>query len=350
MMKTQKLFFEKKKTIRICEESLSPPGPGKVLVQATYSAISAGSEMLLFRGDFPEGLTTDIALSSLAGVMKYPLPYGYSLVGKVIDIGKKTDPEWLNKSVFLFHPHQSYIVVPQTELFLIPPELTEKDALFLPNMETAIGCVMDAAPLVGENAVILGQGIVGLLITAVLAKHPLNRLIAVDPLEKRRITAKNMGATDLLDPGNKNFFSEIRKICRPATKEPDQESGPDLIFEMSGNPEVLNSAISIAGYHGRIIVGSWYGEKTANINLGDRFHRNRLQIISSQVSTIHPNLRGRWTKERRMEVVWQWLKELNLSQLITHHIPFSKAQSAYALLDEQAADALQVVLTYEGSA
>lgn len=347
-MKTQKLFFEKKKTIVIHEERLGSPGPGQVLVEAKYSAISTGSEMVLFRGDFPEGMTTDMSLNSLAGVMKYPLSYGYALVGKVIEIGKNTDPEWLDKSVFLFHPHQSYIVVPQTELFLIPPDLNEKNALFLPNMETAIGCVMDAAPLLGENVVIFGQGVVGLLTTSVLVKYPLNRLVAVDPLEKRRITAKNIGANAVFDPGDKHFFDEIHDMFHSKTHLTDQQSGPDLIFEMSGNPEVLNTAISIAGYHSRIIVGSWYGTKTARLNLGDRFHRNRLRIISSQVSTIQPDLRGRWNKERRMEMVWSWLKQVTPSRLITHYIPFSEAQSAYALLDEQPEQALQVVLTYEG--
>lgn len=349
MMKTKKLFFEKKKIVRIREESLSPPGAGQVMVQTKYSAISAGTEMLFYRGNFPEGKATDISLTSLAGKMKYPIQYGYALVGQVIEIGKNADSQLLDKSVFLFHPHQSHIVVPQTEVYLLPSELDERNALFLPNMETAVGCVMDAKPLLGEKLVIFGQGIVGLLTTAILAKYPLEQLIAVDPLKKRREYAKKLGATKILDPRSKNFVVELEKILRSNKSDSEQGSGADLIFELSGNPEVLNVAIAFAGYQSRIVVGSWYGTKKVQLNLGEHFHRNRLQIISSQVSTIHPELRGRWTKDRRLELVWKYLGELNPSSLISHQIPFSEAQSAYELLDEKQEEALQVVLIYEGT-
>jgi len=348
MMKTQKLFFEKSKTIFIRTEKVGSPGPGEVLIQATYSAISAGTEMLFYNGNFPAGMAVDVSLKALSGRLAYPLQYGYALVGKVIEIGQRADPGWLNKNVFLFHPHQSLGVVSETELIPIPADCDQKNALFLPNMETAVGCVMDAAPLLGENVIIFGQGIVGLLITALLAQYPLKNLIAVDPVKKRRQAAKAMGATTVFDPQDKKSMDKLKKLLKLDKIDSSPENGADVIFEMSGNPETLNPAIALAGYGGRIIVGSWYGTKTAPINLGDRFHRQRLQLISSQVSTIHPNLRGRWTKKRRLEVVWHWLKQLNPAQLITHQIPFSEAQSAYQLLDKNREETLQVILTYEG--
>jgi 2-desacetyl-2-hydroxyethyl bacteriochlorophyllide A dehydrogenase len=348
-MKTKKLFFEKKKTVRIHEDTLSPPGPEEVLVQTQFSAISAGTELLFYRNNFPVGMPKDITLKSLSGEMEYPIQYGYAVVGKVITVGEVADTKLLNKSVFLFHPHQSHIVVPQTEVYQIPLDLDKRKALFLPNMETAVGCVMDARPIIGEDVVIFGQGIVGLLTTAILANFPLGNLIAIDPLNKRREMSKILGATKTLDPYSKSFSGDLESILELNRAGPEQVSGADLIFELSGNPEVLNTAISIAGYNSRIIAGSWYGQKKALLDLGDRFHRNRLQIISSQVSTIHPNLRGRWSKERRLELVWGWLKEINPSRLISHQIPISEAQSAYELLDEKPEEVLQVVLHYEGS-
>lgn len=268
-MKTNKLFIEKKNTVRIREENLSPPGAGEVLVQTKFSAISAGTEMLFYGDNFPEGIPKDISLKSLSGKIEYPIHYGYALVGKVIAIGENTDASLLNKSVFLFHPHQSHIVVPQTELHLIPAEIDEKNALFLPNMETAVGCVMDARPLLGEKAVVFGQGMVGLLTTSILSKYPLGELIAVEPLEKRRHFAQKLGATIILDPLSEDFAGGINQYLKSNRADSEQYDGADLIFEMSGNPEVLNSAISIAGYHSRIIVGSWYGQKTASLILGE---------------------------------------------------------------------------------
>jgi 2-desacetyl-2-hydroxyethyl bacteriochlorophyllide A dehydrogenase len=349
MMKAKTLFFEGEKTISIREEPLASPGEGQLLVQARYSAISAGTEMLFYRGNFPQGMATDVSLKSLSGRMGYPMQYGYALVGKVIEIGHKTDTNLLHKSVFLFHPHQSHIVISSEEVFPIPLDLDGQNALFLPNMETAVGCVMDGRPLLGEKVVVFGQGVVGLLLTAILSNFPLGNLAVIDPLKMRREIAEKLGAAHILDPLSKTFSEELKKLLHSAQSESDPSNGTDLIFEVSGNPEVLNTAISFAGSQSRIVIGSWYGNKQVQLNLGAEFHRNRLQIISSQVSTLDPGLRGRWTKERRLNLVWKWINKIKPSHLISHKIPFVDAKKAFELLDERPQEALQVILTYEGS-
>ena len=77
----------------------------------------------------------------------------------------------------------------------------------------------------------------------------------------------------------------------------------DLCFELSGAPSALNTAISLTGFDGRIMIGSWYGQKQSGLDLGGRFHRSRIRLISSQVSTIAPELTGRWDKDRRFESI-----------------------------------------------
>ncbi|MGV2433537.1 MAG UNVERIFIED_CONTAM: hypothetical protein LVT10_00450 [Anaerolineae bacterium] len=56
----------------------------------------------------------------------------------------------------------------------------------------------------------------------------------------------------------------------------------DLIFECSGSPSALNNALGWLRHSGRVVVGSWYGDKMVTLNLGEAFHRERLRIISSQ--------------------------------------------------------------------
>ncbi|MEW6114432.1 MAG: oxidoreductase, partial [Thermodesulfobacteriota bacterium] len=110
----------------------------------------------------------------------------------------------------------------------------------------------------------------------------------------------------------------------------------------------LDQAISITGFSGRVVVGSWYGAKRADIDLGGKFHRGRIKLISSQVSTVEPELSGRWTKKRRLNLAIGMLRKLNTLDLISHRFPISNADEAYALLAQNPEDALQVVLTYEG--
>jgi alcohol dehydrogenase len=122
--------------------------------------------------------------------------------------------------------------------------------------------------------------------------------------------------------------------------------GADLALELSGNPAALDQAIRAVGYGGRVLIGSWYGTKSATLNLGGAFHRNHVQLISSQVSTLAPRWRGRWDKARRFDVAWRMLARHNPAQLITHRFPIKQAADAYRLLDQAGHETVQVVLTY----
>ena len=299
-------------------------------VETRLSAISAGTEMLIFRGQFPEHLPLDETLPSLAGrCFQYPVVYGYSCVGQVTAAGTGIDPEWIGRRVFAFHPHASHFIARPEALIPLPDGLASEDAVFLASMETAVNLVMDGRPMIGERVVVVGQGIVGLLTTALLALHPLKLLIGVDRLPLRRETALSVGADRVL-----------------SGLEDGSQEDADLVYELSGNPRALNLALHYAGFDSRIVVGSWYGKKTARIDLGGRFHRDRVRIVSSQVSTLGPAVSGRWTPKRRLAVALEMLGRLHPSRLITHRFPIHQAQKAYERIDRQPEDTLQVVLEY----
>jgi threonine dehydrogenase-like Zn-dependent dehydrogenase len=112
---------------------------------------------------------------------------------------------------------------------------------------------------------------------------------------------------------------------------------------------VLDWALRATGYDGRIVIGSWYGEKRAALDLGGEFHRSRIRLISSQVSTLAPELRGRWTHARRLGTALALLQRVAPDQLITHRLPFANAAEAYRLLADHPEQAIQVVLTYPES-
>jgi 2-desacetyl-2-hydroxyethyl bacteriochlorophyllide A dehydrogenase len=346
MKKATALYFLKQNTVQLREESLPSLKNDQVLIETKYSAISAGSEMLIYHGLIPENVAVDATITALGGQMKFPFKYGYALVGKIVDTGSGIDKKMLGRWVFVFHPHQTQLVTELGNTFPIPPGVSPLEALFFPNLETAISLVMDARPVLGEKIVIFGQGVVGLLTTALLARIPQAQLIAIDPIDNRLKYSRKFGADQVLNPTAKNFQKSVDQVLGLPSRDQDEKTGADLIFELSGNPAALNSALQLAGYQARIVVGSWYGNKKEPISLGTQFHRNRLQIISSQVSTIHPALRGRWNKQRRFELVWRLLPEIKPLSLISHRIPFLEAATAYQLIDRQPAKVLQVVLTY----
>ena len=340
------VYFTAPRRVELCEESLPALGAEDVLVETTCSAISAGTEMLVYQGRFPRDLETDSVLSSLRGGFEYPLAYGYACVGRVVEIGNEVNREWLNRSVFAFQPHTSYFIAKPESLFPIPDSLSPENACFLPNMETAVNLVQDGAPILGERVLVLGQGVVGLLTASLLKEFPLERLVTTDRFEARRKTSMEIGVDESIDP----------ELIRKETKSGDTSiqsinqrvyaQNFDLTYELTGSPSALNDALALTRFSGRIVIGSWYGEKRAEIDLGGSFHRSRIRLISSQVSSIAPALSGRWDKGRRFGVAWEALKRIQPQKWITHRFPIEEAEEAYRLLDEQPQKAIQVIFEY----
>jgi threonine dehydrogenase-like Zn-dependent dehydrogenase len=296
---------------------------------------------LIFEGYAPTNLSADESLVSLEGDLSFPLRYGYCAIGHVRKLGPGVDEEWMHQPVFAFHPHSSAFTVRTSELIRLPASLQPDDAVFLPNLETAVNFLQDGAPLLGERVVVIGQGIVGLLTTSLVKRTATQKLLAIEPIESRRTLSEQVGADAAFDPDNKAHMQEMEQILKLGSKT----GGADLIYELSGNPQALNLAIHYAGFAGRVVIGSWYGTKNADhLDLGAEFHRQRLTIKSSQVSTIEPNLRGRWDKSRRIELVLELLHSIQPSRWITHRLDIRQAQDAYEMLADP--DVLQIVFTY----
>jgi 2-desacetyl-2-hydroxyethyl bacteriochlorophyllide A dehydrogenase len=336
------LYFTAPYQVAVREECLPHLSPGLVLVQTVISAISPGTELLIYRGQAPTDMPVDDTIAALSGDFAFPLKYGYAAVGRVIAVGSPAEREWQGRLVFAFHPHASHFLSAPAELFPVPDPLSPEEAVFLPNMETAVNFLMDGHPLIGERVVVFGQGVVGLLTTALLGRVPLSRLITLDRYPFRRERSRELGAHASLDAAKDDVLARLQACLQEEQTPP----GADLTYELSGNPAALDQAIAVTGFHGRIVIGSWYGQKRADLNLGGRFHRSRLRLISSQVSTIAPEWGGRWTKGRRLQVAWQMLQQVRPAHLITHRFPIEQASHAYELLDQHPEEAMQVLLTY----
>ncbi|MDD5466233.1 MAG: zinc-binding alcohol dehydrogenase [Anaerolineales bacterium] len=331
------VLFEAPGKVALREEDLPALPAGQLLVRTELSAISPGSEMLVYRGEFPAELPLDASLPALAGKFEYPLKYGYATVGSVAAVGAGLDLSWAGRRVFAFQPHQSSFHASPSEVLPVPEDIPAEEAVFLPNMETAVNLVMDGRPLLGEQAIVFGQGIVGLLTSALLLRHPLTGVISLDRFPLRREAALRLGVEACLNPQAPDLAAQLAAL---------QPNGADLVYELSGSPVALDQAIAAAGYAGRVVIGSWYGSKPASLHLGGAFHRNRIRLLSSQVSSLDPALTGRWDKARRFAVAWEMLRLVRPSCWITHRIPLARAAEAYALLDQDPGGAIQAVFTY----
>lgn len=327
--------------VELREVAVVEPGPGEVLVQAEYSAISSGTETMIFRGEASRELELDETITSLCGSFDYPFAYGYCLVGRIVKVGAVAEEQWLGRRIFAFHPHQDYLRLPVDQCYPVPDAVSARAAGFLPNVETACNFVMDTMPVVGERLLVIGQGVVGLLTTAILGTFPLAALVAADRFPGRREWARRFGATEVVASVASRGASAG---CSSAAGGSAAEF--DAVIEVSGNPNALDEAIAVTGFAGRIIVGSWYGRKKAAVNLGGAFHRRRIRLISSQVSTVAPELSGRWSKARRLALAWDWVRRIAPESLITHVFTPACCQEAFEQASAPEGGALQVVFQY----
>lgn len=332
--RARSLYFEAPRTVSLRAQSVPEPAADEVRVETIVSGVSRGTELLVYRDEVPDDMAVDTSIDALDGEFDYPLQYGYAAVGEVAETGAAVDGDWLGEQVFAFNPHETQFRADPDDLRRVPASIAPETATLFPIAETALNLVLDANPKFGERVVVHGAGVVGLTTTALLSSFPLASLSVVDPIAERRGLAERFGATATYAP------DEVDQLG-----ERGEPAGADLAVEISGNPAAFDDAVTAVGYDGRIVVGSWYGTKSADLDLGGHFHRGRVDVASSQVSTISPSLRGRWTRERRMDRAVEATAEHDLGSLITHRIPFTEASDAYELL-ERDDEALYPVFTY----
>ena len=335
MTRARAVWFTAPRTLELREEPLDPLGAGDVQVRAVASAISHGTEMLVYRGQVPRG--TDLDLPTLAGSFDFPIKYGYASVGRVEQVGSAVTDLAPGDLAFSLHPHQDSYVVPAALARRLPPELPPERGLFVANLETALNALLDEPVRLGERVVVFGQGTVGLLIGLLARRNGAERVIAVDGYEVRRRLARELGADAALAPET-DLAGRLRDLTAGR--------GADLVFEASGNPTALQAAIDAVAPNGTVVVCSWYGTKPVALELGGHFHRGRVRIRSSQVGQLDPSLAPRWDRDRRSAEVLDLLPRLPLDRLVSHRFSLEEAADAYRLLEERPEETVQVVLSY----
>jgi 2-desacetyl-2-hydroxyethyl bacteriochlorophyllide A dehydrogenase len=327
------VWFTALRTAELRPETVPPPGPGEVRVRSLVSAMSHGTEMLVYRGEVPPDLPLD--LPTLAGDFTFPIKHGYATVGRVMESG--TEHLSSGDLVFVHHPHQEVFTVPEDLPVPLPDGTDPATGVFFANLETALNVVHDTPLRLGETALVFGQGVVGLLITQLLKRAGAHRVLVVEPVNRRRKLALEVGADAAFEPGE-DLLGEIL--------EATGGRGADVAVEASSSGTALQAAVDAVAAEGTVVVASWYGTKPVTLSLGGHFHRGRVRVRSSQVGRVNPELGPRWDRDRRTEATLDLLARLRLKELVSHRTPFGDAPRAYRLVDEDPGATVQVILLH----
>ena len=303
-------------------ERLDPPGPGEVLVETRLSAISRGTESLVFQGRVPESQHVAMRAPHQAGEFTFPVKYGYSSLGVVVG----GEQAWHGRRVFCLHPHQDRYVVAAAAVLPLPDGVPDARAVLAANLETAINGLWDAPPRVGDRVAVVGAGVIGALVAALAARIPgiSVELVDVDPGKAR--VAEALGA-------------------RFAVPE-DAAGDADLVIHASGTPEGLATALRLAGFEATVLELSWYGNRPIEAPLGGAFHSQRLVLRSSQVGAVATARRARWDNRRRLALALRLLEDARFDALLDPAVPFARLPETMAALAKAPNGIMCQVISY----
>lgn len=282
----------------------------ELLIRTRYSAVSRGTESLVFQGKIPESEYSRMRAPFQEGDFPGPVKYGYANVG-VVEEGPEA---WCGREVFCLYPHQTRYIVPIEAVVPLPEDLPAARAILGANMETAINALWDAAPRIGDRISVIGAGVVGGLVAW------LCRQIAGVRVQLLDIDADKAGLAAALGV---------------AFRHPhDAEDAQDLIIHASGNPAGLRSALPLAGYEAEIIELSWFGRDEVTLPLGEAFHSRRLTLRASQVGGVSPARRARRSHAQRLQLALTLLRDARLDALIDGESDFLDLPTTLAQLSD----------------
>jgi threonine dehydrogenase-like Zn-dependent dehydrogenase len=303
-------------------EHLTAPGPDDLLVRTLNTAVSRGTETLVFAGRVPASQYETMRAPFQVGDFPGPVKYGYLNVGTV-----ETGPtELKGRTVFCLYPHQTSYVVSQEAVTLVPDDVPPGRAVLAGTVETAINALWDAAPLVGDRITVVGGGMVGCSVALLLGRMPGVRVTLVDVDPTRATVADAIGVDFAL----------------PA----DAQDGQDLVVHTSATSAGLQRSLDLLTREGTVLDLSWYGDTEVTLSLGGAFHSSRLAIRASQVGMVAPARRGTRSMGDRLVLALDLLKDPAFDALISGSSAFSELPDTMARITDGRLPALCHTVEY----
>lgn len=297
-LSAQALWYVSPEHAEIRSEALQALQPDQLLIRTLYSALSRGTESLVWAGKVPAAEYARMRAPFMDGVFPFPVKYGYATVGQVLE----GPLEYVGKLVFSLSPHQTLLVRESQSVALIPEAVPAARAVLAANMETALNAVWDAAPGPADRIVIVGGGVVGMLVAYLCGHLPAADVTLVDINPARAAIAKALGV----------------KFAAPS----DAPDECDLVVHCSGSPAGLSTALSLAGEEATVLEMSWYGDQPVAAALGGAFHSRQLRLQSSQVGHVSASRRPRWNYARRLAAAIALLNDPRLDVLLAPAVSF----------------------------
>ncbi len=237
-MYSKNILFTEVNRADIVEESVPLLRENEVLVRMEVSSISSGTERA--------NLTGSLSINStkpMSTVAKFPRRGGYSSAGTVEQVGTavtKVRPG--DRVAMAWSKHNQYIVMSQDNVYPIG-DISFEDAALMNIASFPLAAIRKCKLEIGESAIVMGMGILGILALKLLKQAGAAPIIAVDPNAEKREKALQCGADAALDPFAENFVEQVKDLT---------EGGARVGIEVTGNGGGLNGILDCMARFGRV--------------------------------------------------------------------------------------------------
>jgi len=332
MVRSLRVVIPKPNSVALEEIEVPKPKGKEILIRTQFCLISSGTELTAFTGSFPKG-------SRWSEYVKYPFYPGYSNVGIVEEVGEEVKNIEVGDAVASQAPHSEYVVVREEQVVKIPKGIALEEATFHTIASGVMHSVRLAGVTLGTTVVVLGLGLLGQMaiqFSRLCGAYP---LIGIDLYENRLRIGKESGATHVINSHKENVYEKIKDITEGRMA--------DIVFEVTGNPQVIPWGIKLVRTLGKFIVLSSPRGPTT-IDFHDEVNAPSRIIMGTHFSSqpLFETPYYPWTRKRNVELFFRLLLNgvVKVRHLITHIVPLRDVKNAYELLLNRKDEALAVIL------
>jgi len=346
----KKIVITGPRKVEIQDVPIPQPGEQELLIKTEISGISAGTEMMLYRGTYP-----NFKLKKWPQWRDYPVNPGYELVGTVVAIGQsnknkdngvasqidslgpastviKTDASEfkVGDRVICLGEHGEYAIVPAVLAAKIPDNVSSQEATLAVLATTAMHAVRRADIKYGDTVAVIGCGVLGYLAMQHAKNNGARRVISLDINDDRLKITKETGADICINPAKSDAVEEIRRLNGGMLA--------DVVIEASGFKGTVQQAIEYVRERGRVVILGWHTEDV-EFTFGDLYFKEA-KIIASQAIGPEAGLPYsyvRWTSDQSLKWAIELISQGKITgkQFTPTVFNYSEIEKVYEMIDKR---------------
>ncbi|MBQ3084829.1 MAG: zinc-binding alcohol dehydrogenase [Clostridia bacterium] len=316
-MKNKSIIFTKPRTAEVLETELGPVEGDLVQVKMDYTVISGGTERACILG-----------MPNTNG--GWPHRLGYCGVGTVAAVGEAVEKIAVGDRVLVYHGHHSqYNLQHEAKITKVECDAIDSlEAAFVVIASMGLGGVRKLELELGESAMVMGLGLLGIFALQFLRLSGANPLIAADLNPERRALALKLGADYALDPSAEDFVEQVKEITKG--------KGVNATVEVTGVSAAMKQALECASWMGRISLLGCTRVSDCAVDYYQQVHRPGIKLIGAH-NFVRPKVESyphHWTHQDDCKAILELIERgrLDVKSVVSRVVPPETAPEIYTEL------------------